>query len=65
MGQKQTADPNGFTATNPLDRQTHMPGFRVNGGKFVKNRIAAQPAHVDQRSGDTDFLYFEVLISLL
>ncbi|MDO8894207.1 hypothetical protein [Nitrosomonas sp.] len=43
MGQKQTADPNGFTATNPLDRQIHMPGFRVNGGEFVKNRIAAQP----------------------
>ncbi len=34
-------------------------------GEFVKNRIAAQPAHVDQRSGNTDFLYFEVLISLL
>lgn len=40
---------------------------------FVKNRIAASPscatghAHpcVDHRSGDTDFLYFEVLISLL
>ncbi len=42
-------------------------------GEFVKNRIAASPscadghAHpcVDRRSGDTDFLYFEVLISLL
>ncbi|OQW41230.1 MAG: hypothetical protein A4S08_02570 [Proteobacteria bacterium SG_bin4] len=40
---------------------------------FVKNRIAASPScasgHVhpcvDHRSGDTDFLYFEVLISLL
>uniref|UniRef100_UPI0035B024BF alginate export family protein n=1 Tax=Nitrosomonas sp. TaxID=42353 RepID=UPI0035B024BF len=40
---------------------------------FVKNRIAASPscatghAHpcVDHRSGDTDFLYFEVLISFL
>lgn len=31
MGQKQTADPNGFTATNRLDRQIHMPGFRVYG----------------------------------
>ena len=30
-GQKQTADPNGFTATNRLDRQIHMPGFRVYG----------------------------------
>jgi len=34
-------------------------------GEFVKNRIAAQPTHIDQRSGNTDFLYFEVLISLL
>jgi hypothetical protein len=40
---------------------------------FVKNRIAASPScanshtHpcVDHRSGNTDFLYFEVLISLL
>jgi len=31
MGQKQTADPHGFTATNRLDRQIHMPGFRVYG----------------------------------
>jgi Alginate export len=31
MGQKQTADPNGFTATNKLDREIHMPGFRVYG----------------------------------
>lgn len=31
MGQKQTADPNGFTATNRLDRQIHMPGFRIYG----------------------------------
>lgn len=31
MGQKQTADPNGFTATNRLDREIHMPGFRVYG----------------------------------
>ncbi len=30
-GQKQTADPNGFTATNRLDRQIHMPGFRIYG----------------------------------
>lgn len=29
MGQKQTADPNGFTATNRLDREIHMPGFRA------------------------------------
>lgn len=35
------------------------------GGNFVKNRIAAQPTLIDQRSGSTDFLYFEVLISLL
>lgn len=31
MGQKQTADPNGFTATNQLDREIHMPGFRAYG----------------------------------
>ncbi|MCG7755138.1 MAG: alginate export family protein [Nitrosomonas sp.] len=31
MGQKQTADPNGFTATNRLDREIHMPGFRAYG----------------------------------
>ncbi|MBX3617296.1 alginate export family protein [Nitrosomonas sp.] len=31
MGQKQTADPNGFTATNRLDREIHMPGFRIYG----------------------------------
>lgn len=31
MGQKQTADPNGFTATNRLDREIHMPGFRTYG----------------------------------
>lgn len=43
MGQKQTADPNGFTATNPLDRQIHMPGFRVNGGEFVKTVSQQNP----------------------
>ncbi|MDO8436976.1 MAG: alginate export family protein [Nitrosomonadaceae bacterium] len=32
-------------------------------GDFVKNRIAAQPDHIAQRSGNTDFLYVEVLIS--
>lgn len=31
MGQKQTADPDGFTATNRLDREIHMPGFRAYG----------------------------------
>ncbi len=31
MGQKQAADPNGFTATNRLDREIHMPGFRAYG----------------------------------
>ncbi len=31
LGQKQTADPNGFTATNKLDREIHMPGFRAYG----------------------------------
>lgn len=31
MGQKQTADPNGFTATNRLDRLIYMPGFRAYG----------------------------------
>lgn len=31
MGQKQTADPTGFTATNRLDREIHMPGFRAYG----------------------------------
>jgi hypothetical protein len=31
MGQKQQADPNGFTATNRLDREIHMPGFRAYG----------------------------------
>lgn len=31
MGQKQTANPNGFTATNRLDREIHMPGFRAYG----------------------------------
>ena len=34
MGQKQTADPNGFTATNRLDRLIHMPGFRAYGKVF-------------------------------
>ncbi len=34
-------------------------------GNFVKNRIAAQPTQIDQRSGNTDFFYFEVLISFL
>jgi hypothetical protein len=32
-------------------------------GNFVENAIAAAPTHIDQRSGNTDFLYFEVLIS--
>lgn len=31
MGQKQNADPNGFTATNRLDREIYMPGFRAYG----------------------------------
>ncbi len=31
MGQKQQGDPNGFTNTNKLDREIHMPGFRVYG----------------------------------
>jgi hypothetical protein len=31
LGQKQTADPNGFTATSRLDREIHMPGFRAYG----------------------------------
>jgi hypothetical protein len=31
MGQKQTADPNGHTATNRLDREIHMPGIRAYG----------------------------------
>ncbi len=31
MGQKQQGDPNGFTATNKLDREIHMPGFRAYG----------------------------------
>lgn len=31
MGQKQNADPDGFTATNRLDREIHMPGFRAYG----------------------------------
>nr|WP_244072489.1 alginate export family protein [Nitrosomonas sp. PY1] len=31
LGQKQTADPDGFTATNRLDREIHMPGFRAYG----------------------------------
>ena len=34
-------------------------------GDFIKNRIAARPILINQRSGSTDFLYFEVLISLL
>lgn len=29
--QIQEADPNGFTATNRLDREIHMPGFRAYG----------------------------------
>ena len=32
-------------------------------GDFVKNRIAAQPDHIAQRSGNTDFFYVEVLMS--
>ncbi|WP_297324147.1 alginate export family protein [Nitrosomonas sp.] len=31
MGQKQQGDPNGFTNTNKLDREIHMPGFRAYG----------------------------------
>jgi hypothetical protein len=31
MGQKQTADPNGHTATNRLDREIHMPALRGYG----------------------------------
>jgi hypothetical protein len=31
MGQKQNADPNGFTAANRLDREIYMPGFRTYG----------------------------------
>lgn len=31
MGQKQEGDPQGFTATNRLDREIHMPGFRAYG----------------------------------
>lgn len=31
MGQKQTADPNGWTATNRLDREIHMPSLRGYG----------------------------------
>lgn len=31
MGQMQSADPDGFTATNRLDREIHMPGFRAYG----------------------------------
>jgi hypothetical protein len=32
-------------------------------GDFVKNVIAAHPEEIDRRSGNTDFFYFEVLIS--
>lgn len=32
-------------------------------GDFVKNRIAAQPEHITQRSGNTDFFYVEVLMN--
>ena len=32
-------------------------------GNFVKNIITANHANIDQRSGNTDFLYVEVLIS--
>ena len=32
-------------------------------GNFVQNAIGAAPTHIAQRSGNTDFLYFEVLIS--
>ncbi len=58
----------------PIPRVNTILGYtHFTAGEFVKNRIAASPhcdgghAHpcVDQRSGDTDFLYFEVLISLL
>lgn len=53
-------------------RLRYQPWPRVNtvlgythftAGDFVKNVIAAHPTHIDQRSGNTDFLYFEVLIS--
>lgn len=58
----------------PTSRISTILGYtHFTAGEFVKNRIAASPhcgssnVHpcVDQRSGDTDFLYFEVLISLL
>ena len=58
----------------PIPRVNTILGYtHFTAGEFVKNRIAAAPhcdssnVHpcVDQRSGDTDFLYFEVLISLL
>ncbi|MEK7844998.1 MAG: alginate export family protein, partial [Pseudomonadota bacterium] len=57
----------------PIPRINTILGYtHFTAGEFVKNRIAANscdthPKHpcVDQRSGDTDFLYFEVLISFL
>lgn len=39
-------------------RYTHFTA-----GDFVKNVIAAHPEEIDRRSGNTDFFYFEVLIS--
>ncbi|HLP82399.1 MAG TPA: alginate export family protein, partial [Nitrosomonas sp.] len=58
----------------PTPRINTILGYtHFTAGEFVKNRIAAAPhcdtsgvqPCVDQRSGNTDFLYFEVLISLL
>ncbi|PSJ18133.1 alginate export family protein [Nitrosomonas supralitoralis] len=58
----------------PTPRINAILGYtHFTAGDFVKNRIAASPSCangninicVDHRSGDTDFLYFEVLISLL
>ena len=57
----------------PTPRINTILGYtHFTAGDFVKNRIAAHScatthSHpcVDQRSGNTDFLYFEVLISLL
>ncbi len=57
----------------PTPRINTILGYtHFTAGDFVKNRIAANSCAtlhkhpcVDQRSGDTDFLYFEVLISLL
>jgi len=56
----------------PIPRINTILGYtHFTAGDFVKNRIEANSCAtlhkhpcVDQRSGDTDFLYFEVLISL-